>query len=101
MGFSRQEDWSGLPGPDPGPEPRSPARAGGFLSAEPPGKSFPSPGGLPDPGPEPRSPAVAGGFLSAEPPGNPADSCVLALCSLLAFLFHSPPVFSLNCGTKT
>ena len=32
MGFSRQEDWSGLP--------------------------FPSPGDLPDPGIEPRSPAL-------------------------------------------
>ena len=32
MGFSRQEDWSGLP--------------------------FPSPGDLPDPGTEPRSPAL-------------------------------------------
>ena len=42
MGFSRQEDRSGLP--------------------------FPSPGALPQPGIEPRSPALAGQFLTAEPP---------------------------------
>ena len=42
MGFSRQEYWSGLsfpsPGdlPDPGIEPKSPALAGGFFTAEPP-----------------------------------------------------------------
>ena len=44
MGFSRQEHWSGLPfpppgdPPDPGIEPVSPALAGGFFTAEPPGK---------------------------------------------------------------
>ena len=44
MGFSRQEYWSGLPFPppgdlpDPGIEPVSPASAGGFFTAEPPGK---------------------------------------------------------------
>ena len=44
MGFSRQEYWSGLPFPSPGDlpdlgvEPRSPALAGGFFTAEPPGK---------------------------------------------------------------
>ena len=47
MGFSRQEYWSGLPFPTPGdllnPEikpasPVSPALAGQFLTAEPPGK---------------------------------------------------------------
>ena len=44
MGFSRQEDWSGLPcplpdkRPDPGTEPESPALAGGFFTTEPPGK---------------------------------------------------------------
>ena len=44
MGFSRQEYWSGLPFPSPGdlpdPEikPRSPALAGGFFPAEPPGR---------------------------------------------------------------
>ena len=43
MGFSRQEYWSGLPLPspgglpDPGIEPASPALAGGFFTAEPPG----------------------------------------------------------------
>ena len=44
MGFSRQEDWSGLP--------------------------FPSPGDLPRPGTEPTSPALAGRFLTSEPPGK-------------------------------
>ena len=46
MGFSRQEYWSGLPFPPPGtlPDPGfksiilSPALAGGFFTAEPPGK---------------------------------------------------------------
>ena len=44
MGFSRQEYWSGLPFPppgdlpEPGIEPVSPASAGGFFTAEPPGK---------------------------------------------------------------
>ena len=48
MGFSRQEQWSGLP--------------------------YPSPGDLPDPGTEPKSPAspaLAGGFFTAEQPGKP------------------------------
>ena len=46
MGFSRPEDWSGSPFPppgdlpDPGIEPKSPALAGGFFTAEPPGKPF-------------------------------------------------------------
>ena len=47
MGFSRQEEWSGLPFPpsgdlpDPGTEPlspMSPARAGGFFTTASPGK---------------------------------------------------------------
>jgi len=43
-GFSRQEYWSGLPFPPPGDlpnpgiEPRSPAWAGRFFTADPPGK---------------------------------------------------------------
>ena len=45
MGFSRQEDWGGLP--------------------------FPPPGALPDPGMEPVSSASAGGFFTTEPPGKP------------------------------
>ena len=47
MGFSKQEDWSGLP--------------------------FPPPGDLPGPGIEPASllsPALAGGFFTTVPPGN-------------------------------
>ena len=45
MRFPRQEYWSGwsFPSPgdlsDPGIEPASPARTGGFITAEPPGKS--------------------------------------------------------------
>ena len=44
MGFSRQEYWSGLPSPspanlsDPGIKTGSPALAGGFFTAVPPGK---------------------------------------------------------------
>ena len=45
MGFSRQEDWSGLP--------------------------FPSPAHLPDPGIEPRSPVLQADSLLSEPPGKP------------------------------
>ena len=44
LGFSRQENWSGLP--------------------------FPSPGDLPDPGIKPVSPALAGRFFTTEPPGK-------------------------------
>ena len=47
MGFSRQEDWSGVP--------------------------FPSPGDLPDPGIELESPALAGGFFTTELPGIPIN----------------------------
>ena len=45
LGFSRQEYWSGWsfppPGylPDPGIEPVSPALAGGFFTAQPPGSA--------------------------------------------------------------
>ena len=45
MGFPRQEYWSGLPIPSPGDLPHpgiklvSPALAGGFFTAEPPGMS--------------------------------------------------------------
>ena len=48
MEFSRPEYWSGLPFPIPGDlpnpeiEPTSPALAGKFFTAEPPGKSWPS-----------------------------------------------------------
>ena len=45
MGFSRQEDWSGL--------------------------LFPSPGDLPRPGMEPMPPALAGGSFTTELPGRP------------------------------
>ena len=45
MGFPKQEYWSGLPLPSPGElpdlgmKPASPALAGGFFTAEPPGKT--------------------------------------------------------------
>ena len=45
VGFSRQEQWSGLP--------------------------FPSPGDLPHSGAEPRSPALQADSLLPEPPGKP------------------------------
>ena len=47
VGFSRQEDWSGLP--------------------------FPPPGDLLDPGIEPVSPALAGSFFTTELPGKQID----------------------------
>ena len=46
MGFSRREDWSGLP--------------------------FPSPGDLPHPGIEPGSPTLQEDSLTSEPPGKHA-----------------------------
>ena len=45
MGFSRQENWRGLP--------------------------FPSPGDVPDPGIEPGSPILEADALTSEPPGKP------------------------------
>ena len=53
VGFSRQEDWRGLTFPlpedlpNPGTEPSSPARAGGFFITEPPGNPKPSLSALP------------------------------------------------------
>ena len=42
VGFYRQEDWSGLPFPSPGDLPPAYlALAGGFFTAEPPGKLVP------------------------------------------------------------
>ena len=46
MGFTRQEDWSGLP--------------------------FPPPEDLPNPGIKPASPEPADGFFTPEPPGKPS-----------------------------
>ena len=51
MRFSRQEYWTGLPGPPPGD--------------------------LPNLGIEPASPALAGGFFTVEPPGKPTIPCVI------------------------
>ena len=56
MGFSRQENWSGLP--------------------------FPTQGDLPNPGTKPTSPAspaMAGGFFTTAPPGKPSEHCCLAI----------------------
>ena len=56
MGFSGQENWSGLP--------------------------FPTLEDLPNPGIEPRSPvspALAGGFFTTAPPGKPSEHCCLAI----------------------
>ena len=47
MGFSRQENWSGVP--------------------------FPSLGDLPDSGIKLMSPVLAGGFLATESPGKPPE----------------------------
>ena len=55
-GFSRREDWSGLP--------------------------FPSPGDLPDPGAESQSPALQADSLPAEPPGKPKNTGVGSLALL-------------------
>ena len=51
MGFSRQEDWNGLP--------------------------FTSPGDLPNPGMEPRSPALQVDSLLSEPPRKPIKALVI------------------------
>ena len=51
LGFSRQEDWSGLP--------------------------FPSPEDLPNPGIESRSPALQADSLPSEPPGKPTYRVLL------------------------
>ena len=47
MGFSKQQNWSGLP--------------------------FPSPGDLPDPGIEPGSPTLQADALPSDPPGKPEE----------------------------
>ena len=57
MGFSRQEDWSGLP--------------------------FPSPGGLPDPGIEPAAPALAGEFFTSGPQGSSRSIAIRPLLKSL------------------
>ena len=67
-GFSRQEDWSGLP--------------------------CPSPGDLPNPGIEPRSCALHADSLTSEPPGKPMNTRVDSL-SVLQGIF---PTQKLNRG---
>ena len=59
MGFSRQEDWSGLP--------------------------FPVPGDLPNPGIEPESPTLQADTLTSEPPGKPLYKPMLLLLLLSRF----------------
>ena len=71
MGFSRQEDWSGLP--------------------------FPSPGDLSDPGTETLSPALAGGFFTTEPPGQ---SFIPVQFSSVAQLCPTP-CDPMNCSTPS
>ena len=61
MGFSRQEEWSGLP--------------------------FPSPGDLSDPEIELRSPALQVGSLLTEPPGMSMTSFDKGTC--LIYLFNA------------
>ena len=56
MGFSRQEDWSGLP--------------------------CPPPGDLPNPGIKLRSPALQVDSLPSEPPGKPKNTGVASLSFL-------------------
>ena len=63
MGFSRQEYWSGVPGPPPGD--------------------------LPDPGIQPRSPALQARSLPSEPPGNPL--CLPSPLSGPGFLWLPQP----------
>ena len=57
MGFSRQEDWSGVP--------------------------FPSPGDPPDPGIKPGSPTFQVDALPTEPPGKP-ELQIIVICVLPA-----------------
>ena len=59
MGFSRQEEWSGLP--------------------------FPSPGDLSDPEIELRSPALQVGSLLTEPPGMSMTSFDKGTCLMYFF----------------
>ena len=61
MGFSRQEDWSGLP--------------------------FPSPGDLPDPEIEPRPPTLEADTLTSEPPGKPNQVILYNLFNLAVSFF--------------
>ena len=74
MGFSRQEDWSGLP--------------------------FPPPGDLSDSGIEPASPVLTGGFFTTEPPGKPpgsfCKSSSLSCCSPSLCAFPDPVPSSWN-----
>ena len=57
-GFSRQEDWSGLP--------------------------FPSPGYLPEPGIKPRSPTLQADSLPSDPPGMELQPQYITTRTLLA-----------------
>ena len=61
MGFSRQEYWSGLPGPPPGD--------------------------LPNPGIDPRSPALQADYLPSEPGGKPIYMCVCVCVYIYTYIF--------------
>ena len=63
MGFSRQEDWSGLP--------------------------FPAPGDLPDPGIEPKSPVLQADSLPSKLPGKNSCQGIRGIsCHLLIVLMY-------------
>ena len=64
MGFSRQENWSGLP--------------------------CPPPGNFPNPGIEARSPAMQADSLPSEPPGKPKNTGVASLSPLQGIEIGSP-----------
>ena len=72
MGFSRQENWSGLP--------------------------FPSPGYLPDPGTKPESLTLQADSLPSEPPGKPLGPLTTSLIQDLHFNKVFVNQWSLRCA---
>ena len=68
-GFSRQEDWSGLP--------------------------YSPPGDLPNPGIEPRSPALKADSLPWETPGKPRFSSVIYFIHIINSVYMPIPIFQL------
>ena len=73
MGFSRQENWSGLP--------------------------CPFPGDLPNPGTEPRSPALGADSLPSEPPRKPLAKLRYIEANLLHAVASCSPVVSMYWDT--
>ena len=97
IGFSRQENWSGLPFPspgdlpDPGAEPASPALAGGFFTTEPPGKALREMGGvLNDPRKE-RPPLGAAPAVLVQQAGSGKDWTQSPALPLQFLILHPPP----------